>query len=97
MVQSGLRRQAPAALAALLLVLLSLGGSAGQTVPALNLTATQPNGVTNVSLVTATALLTVNNVGVAGQNITFSTVGNVGAPQVALVFGKKAGCTVAFY
>lgn len=79
MAGSGFRRQAAAAAAGLILVLLSLEGGAAQTTPALNLTVAQPNGIANVSLVTATALLTVNSVGVANQNIVFSTVGNTGA------------------
>lgn len=79
MAGSGFRRQAAAAAAGLVLVLLSLEGGAAQTTPALNLTVAQPNGIANVSLVTATALLTVNSVGVANQNIVFSTVGNTGA------------------
>ena len=51
----GFRRQAAAAAVGLVLVLLSLEGGAAQTTPALNLTVAQPNGIANVSLVTATA------------------------------------------
>ena len=79
MPNSGLQRQATVAVAGLLLVLLSLGGTSAQITPNLTLSTVQPNGIANVSLVTATAFLNNAGVGIAGQNITFSTVGNTGA------------------
>ncbi|KAK9839695.1 hypothetical protein WJX81_006711 [Elliptochloris bilobata] len=69
-----------------------LAEPAGENTPALNLTVAQPNGIANVSLVAATALLTVNNVGVPNQNITFSTVGNTGG---AVVQTNATGYAVA--
>ena len=76
---SGLHRRATVAVAGLLLVLLSLGGTSAQITPNLTLSTVQPQGIANVSLVTATAFLNNAGVGIAGQNITFSTVGNTGA------------------
>lgn len=83
MPNSGLQRQATVALAGVLLVVLSLGGSSAQITPNLTVTVAQPQGTANVSLVTATAFLNNAGVGIAGQNITFSTVGNTGARAVA--------------
>lgn len=71
------------AVAGLLLVLLSLGGTSAQITPNLTLSVVQPQGIANVSLVTATAFLNNAGVGIAGQNITFSTVGNTGARELA--------------
>ena len=79
MPNASLQGQATVALAGLLLVLLSLGGTSAQITPSLNLTTAQNQGIANVSLVTATAFLSNAGVGIAGQNITFSTVGNTGA------------------
>ena len=77
------------ALAGVLLVLLSLGGSSAQITPNLTLTVAQPQGIANVSLVTATGFLNNAGVGIAGQNITFSTVGNTGARAAASVIGPS--------
>jgi hypothetical protein len=82
MARSGLQRRAALALAAAALVLLSLNGAAAQNVtPSMNITVSQPQGIANVSLVTATAALfnPTTGLGIPGQNITFGTVGATGA------------------
>jgi len=87
MARSGLQRRAALALAAAALVLLSLNGAAAQNVtPSMNITVSQPQGIANVSLVTATAALfnPITGLGIPGQNITFGTVGATGAPAPAL-------------